>query len=103
MEPYVLIVLILICVVALCVLAGKRNKLDEKKSPGATGFTSTVPSPPKVEAKPTSAPKVNPPAPPSSVVTLFEDTMYNGRVRCRDCDGENPRSARVCEICGKEL
>lgn len=111
----VLGLLILACIIVLSVLAIRRNKLDKKETP--TAITSAMPkkveegvATPKIGVKPTPTKPAPTPTPgdrstdkvPPAVI-LFADNMYNGSIRCRACDGENPPGVRICQICGKQV
>lgn len=109
----VLGLLILACIIVLSVLAVRRNNLDKKETP--PDIISTMPkkveegTAPK-EEKPTPKKPAPPPTPDKGstgrvppAVILFADNMYNERIRCRACDGENLPGTRICQICGKQV
>lgn len=110
---FIILIGIIACVVGIVVLV---TKLNSPKTPPKISGTSRESITEKTPVKPPAKPPVKTPVKPpekqpenddkpaeESVVIIFDDPQIAGRNRCRNCDGENPALARICQICGKEI
>lgn len=102
---WLLIAIVVLCVIALIVIAIMRKKAEDE----ATTPTPKIPEVKKEpESKKTSSPVVKTrfekkQEPLPEQITIYAYQMKPGVRRCRYCEGENSMSAAACCICGERL